>query len=202
MSSEDFLAAPCVFDTSAESWFARADHPDVQAWFIRYLELHPVYVSAVTVIERMTGYNLAMRQAFSDEARLRLGIRRAAYIGDPNRVLPVDAAVAAVAAELMALVPDPPSPPRRTHRAAESRSDRLARWRFDCLVAATALTNRLAVMHNNPQDFEALRTALEIDPGRLPGFGPLNLLRCTRVAPIEAVRAARAPVVSAVPACG
>lgn len=189
MSSGDFLDAPCVFDTSAESWFARNEAPEVQSWFGRYLELHPVFVSAVTVIERMTGYNLAIREAATSEARDRLGQRRSAYIGDPNRVLPVDATVAAVAAELLVMVPDPPTPPRRTHRAAESRNDRLARWRFDCLVAATALTNEMTVMHNNPQDFEALRTALEIDPARLPGLGPLNLLRCTRVAPVAAPHA-------------
>ena len=174
-------AGPFVFDTSAESWLVRADSADIQRWMVGYLERHPVYVSAVTVIERLTGYNLAIRRA-TEEGRKRLLLsRRALYVGDPGRVLPVDIAVAATAAELLSLAPEPPSPPKRSHRAAESRSDRLARWRFDTVVAATALVNRMTLLHNNPEDFEALRMAIEIEPERLPGMGPLNLLRCTRV---------------------
>ena len=183
-------SGPFVFDTSAESWLARAESPDVQRWLIGYLERHPVYVSAVTVIERLTGYNLAIRRA-TEEGRGRLVSRRAVYVGDPGRVLPVDIAVAATSAELLSLVPDPPSPPKRSHRAAESRSDRLARWRFDTVVAATALVNRMALLHNNPEDFEALRMAIEIEPERLPGMGPLNLLRCTRVGSAERRAAGR-----------
>lgn len=187
---EDLLTSPFVFDTSAESWLARSTEESVRAWFIAYMERHPVLISAVTVIERLSGYNSAMRQADSDDARIRLGQRRAGYVGNPNRVLPVDATVAAISAELLALVPDPPTPPRRTHRAAETRSDRQARWRFDCLVAATALANRIPLMHNNPEDFETLRMAIEIDPARLPGLGPLELFRCTRIAPWPATQRA------------
>jgi hypothetical protein len=40
-------------------------------------------------------------------------------------------ASAVVAAELMAAVPDPPTPPRRSHKLAESRQQRLSRWRVD-----------------------------------------------------------------------
>lgn len=183
MSDTVAPAGPFVFDTSAESWLVRQDSEEVRGWLIRYLESHPVYISAITVVERLTGYSAAIARAASDEDRSPLRARRAAYPGDPNRVLPIDAIVAAVAAELMAIVPDPPSPPRRSHRAVESRADRLARWRFDCLVAATALVNGLPLMHNNPGDFETLRMALEMDPARLPGFGPLSLYRCTRLAP-------------------
>lgn len=184
-------AGPFVFDTSAESWLTRQDSEQVRGWLIRYLESHPVYVSAITVVERLTGYSVAIARAGTDEDRSRLRARRASYPGDQNRVLPVDAIVAAVAAELMAIVPDPPTPPKRTHRAVETRADRLARWRFDCLVAATALVNGLPLMHNNPGDFETLRMALEIDPARLPGFGPLSLYRCTRLAPGTTTAAAR-----------
>jgi len=68
-----------------------------------------------------------------------------------------------VAGEIMALTPDPPTPPRRSHRLAESRQERLARWRFDGMIAATALLVR----------------AIERAPGRFPKLGPLELVRCT-----------------------
>ena len=171
---------PYVFDTCAESWLARSDSQEVQSWLIGYLERYPLFVSAVTVIERLNGYNLALRKADGQKQDL-LRQRRASYVGDPERVLAMDLSVAAIAAELLAWVPDPPSPPKRSHLGAESRAARLARWRFDVIVAATALANRLPVMHNNPEDFEALRMVLEINPERLDGVGPLDLFRCTRI---------------------
>jgi len=45
---------PFVFDASAESWLARSESPEVQHWLVSFLERHPTYVSAVTVIERLT----------------------------------------------------------------------------------------------------------------------------------------------------
>jgi hypothetical protein len=66
----------------------------------------------------------------------------------------------------------------------------LARWRFDTVVAATALVHRMPLLHDNTKDFEALRVAIEIDPARLPGLGPLELLRCTRIGAAAAVRSA------------
>jgi hypothetical protein len=83
-----------------------------------------------------------------------------------------------VAGELMALVPDPPTSPKRTHRAAESKSERLARWRFDVIVAATAMVNGLTLVHNNPADFETIRGSVETHPERFPNTGPLHLVRC------------------------
>jgi hypothetical protein len=68
---------------------------------VRYLERHPVYVSAVTVIERLNGYNLALKKA-SERSRDILNQRRASYVGHPSRVLVLDVAVAAAAAELLA----------------------------------------------------------------------------------------------------
>lgn len=172
---------PFVFDTSAESWLSRTEDPVARQWFRSYLERHLTYVSAVTVLERLRGYSLAISRT-SDPATLgRLVRHRADYPGDPERVLPMDLTVSAVAAELFVLLPDPPSPPRRTHASAESRSDRLARWRFDLIVAATALVNRMPLVHDNPADFEAIRTILEIHPDRLPGLGPLDLMRCVRL---------------------
>lgn len=173
-------SGPCLFDTSAESWFARAEAPEVQQWLAGYMERHPVYVSAITVIERLNGYNLAIRQA-PPERVAALRHRRATYVGEPERVLPVDVAVSYASAELLAMVPDPPSPPKRSHKAVESRADRLARWRFDVLIASTALVNRMPLLHNNPEDFEALRSAIEIRPERLGGLGPLSLYRCIRI---------------------
>jgi hypothetical protein len=64
----------------------------------------------------------------------------------------------------------------------ESRSDRLSRWRFDATIAATALVARAPLIHNNPEDFETIRSAIERSPGRFPGLGPLELLRCAALA--------------------
>ena len=65
-----------------------------------YLERHPVDISAVTVIERLTGYHRAPWMAQNPESKSRLQGQSRAYVGDPDRVLPVDVAVAATPAEL------------------------------------------------------------------------------------------------------
>ena len=62
------------------------------------------------------------------------------------------------------------------------RQDRLSRWRFDIMIAATALVNGLPLIHNNPQDFEPLRGLIERMPERFPGVGPLNLISVKRLA--------------------
>lgn len=170
-------SGPFLFDTSAESWFARTTDPQAKQWMTSYMERHLVYVPAVTVLERLRGYGTAIRRADAIGAA-RLKAYRASYALDPERVLPLDLAVAAASAEILAMIPDPPSPPKRTHRAAESRADRLARWRFDAIVAATALVNRLPLMHDNPEDFEAILAALESSRVRLSGLGTLELVRC------------------------
>jgi len=51
-------SGPFLFDTSAESWLARSHDPAVRDWFREYLSLHPLHVSAVTVVERIRGYAL------------------------------------------------------------------------------------------------------------------------------------------------
>ena len=96
--------------------------------------------------------------------------------------MPVDSAVAVVAGEIMALIPEPPTPPRRSHRLAESRQERLARWRFDGLIAATALAAGIPLVHNSAVDFEAIRGAIERSPERFPRLGPLELISCARLA--------------------
>jgi len=86
------------------------------------------------------------------------------------------------AAELAALLPQPLSPLKRSHRIAESRQERLFRWRCDILIAATALVANMPLVHHNPQDFETIRMAIETSPERFPALGPLNLVSVLRLA--------------------
>ena len=168
---------PFLFDTSAESWFARVDGPGVARWWREYLLKHPVHVSSITVFERIRGYATLWRGA-NQVRRPAIEAARVAYLSAARQVWPVDTVTAAIAGEIAALVPDPPTPPKRSHRLAESRTERLARWRFDGIIAATALTTGMTLIHNNPGDFEAIRSSIETDPERFSHVGSLNLLRC------------------------
>jgi predicted nucleic acid-binding protein len=145
-----------------------------------YLSHHAANISAVTVIERVRGYSLLWRRARPNE-RGRIEEARLAYLETLGRVWPLDGAVAIVAGEIMALLPDPPTPPRRSHQLVESRQERLARWRFDEMIAATALVAGIPLIHNNAADFEAIRSAIERSPERFPKLGPLDLIRCAAV---------------------
>jgi predicted nucleic acid-binding protein len=171
-------AGPFLFDTSAESWLARHPGPGIRNWLDACLATHPMAVSAVTVTERIRGYSLLWRSA-PLERRNRIEAARIAYLSQLGNVVPVDSAIAVVAGEIMALIPEPPSPPRRSHRFSESRQERLARWRFDSFIAATALVTGMPLIHNNATDFEAIRSAIERAPQRFPGLGPLELIRCS-----------------------
>jgi len=131
-------AGPFLFDTSAESWLARNRTPEVQLGLATYLKMHQIAVSAVTVLERVRGYSMLWRKA-PEGTRSRISAARLAYLHQPLTVFALDTATAVVAGEIMALLPEPPIPPRRAHRHAESRQERLARWRFDWIIAATAL---------------------------------------------------------------
>lgn len=177
----DPSAGPFLFDTSAEGWLARNRSPDVVRWLYAYLGLHQISVSAVTVTERIRGYSLLWRRC-APEARPRIEAARVAYLSELGNVLPVDSAVAVVTGEIIALIPEAPTPPRRSHRLAESRQERLARWRFDAVVAATALVAGIPLVHNNASDFEAIRSTIELSPERFPGLGPLELIRCSLLA--------------------
>jgi hypothetical protein len=64
----------------------------------------------------------------------------------------------------------------------ESRQDRLARWRFDGMIAATELVGGMPLIHNNAGDFEPIRSVIENTPGRFPNLGPLQLIRCAHLA--------------------
>lgn len=169
---------PFLFDTSAESWLAR--DPAGRQWLLAYSQRHLVYVSAVTVLERLTGFGMALAQATPERAGWIRSLRDL-YDQTPARVLPVHHGVAQAAAELNCLVPIPPSPPMSAHRRTESRGTRTARWRFDVLIAATSLIQGLPLVHNNPRDFEALRDAIAEHPGRFARLAPMPLLRCTEL---------------------
>jgi hypothetical protein len=54
----DPASGPFLFDTSAESWLARADDVGAKDWIRAYLSRHEVPVSAVTVLERIRFFML------------------------------------------------------------------------------------------------------------------------------------------------
>lgn len=171
---------PFLFDTSAESWLARIGEPGAARWWREYLQRNPVHVSSITIFERVRGYATLWRTA--DVARRpAIEAARVAYFNAVRRVWPVDASTAVIAGEIAALVPDPPTPPKRSHRLAESRSERLARWRFDGMIAATALVTGMTLIHNNPRDFETIRSSIETAPERFSHVGSLNLIRCAAI---------------------
>ena len=177
----DPASGPFLFDTSAESWLARTQDRAVQRWFAGYLSRHRVHVSAVTVVERIRGYALLWQRTQTGRWA-EIEAARIAYLAALGRVWPLDGTVAVVAGEVMALVPNPPTSPHRAHRLVESRQDRLVRWRFDAMIAATALVAGMPLIHNNPADFESIRSAIERVPHRFPKLGPLELIRCASLA--------------------
>ncbi len=177
-------AGPYLFDTSAQSYLTASRTLAESEWLASYSMIFPVHASAVTVVERMRGYLVAETQA----EPLRLGVLQQftqAYAGSLTltKVLPFGLGEALIAAQLMALLPNAPTPARRSHRLVESRQQRLARWRFDIMIAATALVYNLPLIHNNPQDFEPLRAVIERMPERFAGVGPLNLISVQRLVP-------------------
>jgi len=165
--------APSCSITSAESWLARTE----SNWLREYLSLHQLHVSPVTVLERSRGYSLLYSRV-PESRKESIEALRVGYLSLLGRVWPLDGAMAVVAGEIMVLLPDPPTPPRRSHHLAESRSERLCRWRFDVTIAATALVARLPLIHNNAAAFETIRGGIERSPGRFPNLGPLELIRC------------------------
>lgn len=175
-------AGPYLFDTSAQSYLTVARAAAESEWLIRYSAIFPVHVSAVTVVERMRGYAVAELQADPPRQGVVQQFTQA-YLSSLSvtKILPFSLDEALIAAELMALLPSAPSPSRQAHRFAESRQQRLARWRFDIMIAATALVYNLPLIHNNPQDFESLRALIERLPERFPGVGPLNLISVKRL---------------------
>lgn len=180
----DPASGPFLFDTSAESYLGRTESPAEASWVSNYSAVFPMYVTVLTVLERARGYFMAIESA-DPERRNAIEHNMMEYVGSlelQSRVLSLTLQTSLVAAQLMSSCPHPPSPPRRSHQAAESRQERLSRWRFDILIAATALVYNLPLIHNNPQDFEPLRGLIERIPERFPGAGPLNLISVKRLA--------------------
>jgi predicted nucleic acid-binding protein len=180
----DPASGPFLFDTSAESYLGRPPSEAEADWFVQYTVSFPMYVAVPSVMERARGYYIAIDSA-DPVRRAEIRHRMLKYIHSVetgSRVLNLTVPIALVAAQLMSLVPHPPSPPRHSHQAGESRQDRLSRWRFDIMIAATALIHNLPLIHNNPQDFEPLRAIIERLPERFPGVGPLNLISVKRLA--------------------
>ena len=176
----DPALGPYLFDTSAESWLERSTDSAARRWFNEHLRQHTLHVSAITVMERMRGYALALARAMPAE-RVNISLDRDTYLAVRRQVWPVDKMVALLAAELAAMLPLPPSPLKRSHRIAESRQERLVRWRCDTLIAATAVVAAMPLIHNNPRDFETIRMAIETSPERFPTLGPLNLVSVLRL---------------------
>ena len=178
---KDPASGPFLFDTSANVLLSRTRDPELLEWYRTYARVHEVHVSAVTVIERTRGYALAWHH--SDAARrAKVEAMNAEYLRNLGPVLPIDTRVAVFAAEIMALLPNAPLRRKRSHRETESRSERLSRWRFDVMIAATALVAGMTLIHNNADDFETIRGAIERSPARFPKLGPLELVRCQAVA--------------------
>ena len=163
-------SGPFLFDTSAESWLARAERSDVLDWMRKYLSHHEMHISAVTVMERVRGYCLLWRRV-EPGRRERIELARIAYLSKLGRVWPLDAAITVVAGEIMALLQEPPTPPRRSHQLVESRQERLARWRFCGMIAGTVLVARMPLIRNNAGDCESIRGAIERSPERIPQPG-------------------------------
>jgi predicted nucleic acid-binding protein len=111
-------------------------HPRVTAHARGYLHKHGrLTMSAVTVLERLRGYRLALRQGKPFEAQLRDYEELVAS----SLVLPFDAATADVAASLWAALPT-------------KRQSLLG----DILIAATAIAHQIALVTANRADFEVI----------------------------------------------
>jgi predicted nucleic acid-binding protein len=181
----DPATGPFVFDTTAESYLSPPPSNSEAEWLQRYAALFPVYVAVISVVERARGYFLA-RDRCPPPRRVEIERYMMAYVQSlsvpPTRVLDLTTAVGLLSAQMMSMLPAPPSPPVRSHRLTESRQDRLSRWRFDIMIAATALVHDMPLIHNNPQDFEPMRALIETVPERFPGVGPLNLISVKRLA--------------------
>lgn len=158
---------PLLLDTSAESRLPRILGASEGQAIRQVMRERQIAVSAITILERIRGFSLARERAEPSRWRI-LDEARLSYLSAPRTILPVDGAVAVISGELMALLPQPPSPPKRNHRGQENRAERLARWRFDIMIAATALVSGSILIHENAADFDAIRDAVNTHAARFP----------------------------------
>jgi predicted nucleic acid-binding protein len=130
---------PALIDSDTLSEISRG-HVRVSARAKQYLERHGRFtISAVSVFERLRGYQSALRAGKPFELQLQ---QFRAFVAC-SRVLAVDAAVADWAARIWAGLP-------ARARAALG----------DILIAATAINHVLPLITRNRRDFERI-TALE-----------------------------------------
>lgn len=172
---------PLLMDTSAESRIPQMIRTADGETLRRLLRERPMAVSAITVLERIRGFTLARERAEPGRRQM-LDEARIAYLSVPRKVLPMDGGVSLIAGEMMALLPAPPSPPKRSHRGQENRGERLARWRFDLMIAATALAFGYILVHENAADFDPVREAVGANAHRFPGLNGLVTCRLNDIA--------------------
>jgi predicted nucleic acid-binding protein len=128
-------SGPVLLDSDTLSELSRG-RPSVVARAADYLERHGrLTVSAVSIVERLRGYRLALRLGKPFQQQLRQFETLAATC----IVLPVDAAVADRAATIWAQLG------ARARRAVG-----------DVLIAATASAYRLPLVTRNRRDFEPM----------------------------------------------
>ena len=124
-----------LLDTNVIAELRKATSPKVDqkvlAW-ANNVSIASLFLSAITVLELETGTLLVERRDPAQGAMLRTWLNTHVLPTFPDRILPVDTAVAQRCARLH--VPDP-------------RSDR------DALIAATALVHGMIVVTRNIKDF-------------------------------------------------
>ncbi len=76
---------PYLFDTSAECWLERSTDLAAQQWLGIYSGGHALHVSAITVMERMRGYSLAIEKATSVR-RVQISLDRDTYLADRRQL--------------------------------------------------------------------------------------------------------------------
>ena len=178
-------AGPFLFETAALGYLARAAEKGAARWFRKYCDLFPVYVSAATVTEQLRGYALLLERA-APHRRTDIEAARDRYLerlaSCAVTVVPFNARTAMLAAQLTVLVPFAPHPPYRAAGLVESRPDRLARWRAQVQIAATALGCGMRLIHDNARDYESIRDLVKEFPARFPGVGAPEFLRARSLA--------------------
>lgn len=178
-------ASPCIFETAALGYLARTEERGPARWFRRYVDLYPVFLAPATVTEQMRGYALLAEGAVPERLPA-IEAARDSYLerlaSGAAAVVPTGAAEALVAAQLAVLVPFSPSAPRRKGFFAESRQDRLARWRSQISIAASALAAGMPLVHDSPGDYAPVTALVERFPERFPGVARPRFLWVRKLA--------------------